>query len=168
MFNQPGQLHLTYPILANKLLAIPVTPTKSLSEIVVPKNSIRNKLNYLSPKAIRTLPQRLPLLPNLSPLPLVRQRGVNRAIKDLGKIFKLNYYDESLIQFWYLDMLTDFLWRLQDDFHLPIEFQRIGLSWIIFFLSLVIGNFFCIRVLPDNIIYYTCEQTCWGILNDGN
>ncbi|XP_044271456.1 reticulocyte-binding protein 2 homolog a-like isoform X2 [Tribolium madens] len=51
--------------------------------------------------------------------------------------FKFPYIRENTAQFWFLDLLTDCLWKLQDEYHFPEHYQKIIIEWILFVLDLI-------------------------------
>lgn len=142
-----GQLNKLYPILNNTLPAIELNdlvikkPTDE--KLAVPTVSLREDLNFKSTNAIETVQDFL-VIPKTAALPIVRDQGVLKTIDELARILNFKNHKFSMIEFWYLDILTDFLWRMQDEFALPAEEQRIGLAWVIFFLKLLTSNKFIV------------------------
>lgn len=86
--------------------------------------------------------QRLPrVLLDLSTLeiPLIRECGIKRCIEELALYFGCTEYKFNYLQFWFLDILTDCIWRAQDRYEFPPDQQKIILSWILFALDIIGG-----------------------------
>lgn len=84
-------------------------------------------------------PDEFPPLDNLE-IPFIRDKGVKYSIDALGDYFRCTDYKFNLLQFWFLDVLTDCLWTAQDDFHLPVLEQKIVLSWVLYLINLIRGK----------------------------
>lgn len=102
----------------------------------VPPSSPQGDLNYT---IYDPLPITLPNVRNLK-IPYVREIGVKTAIETLADHFQCNNYRINLLHFWFLDIITDCLWKAQEEFDLPESDQKIVLQWIIFLFNLIKGN----------------------------
>lgn len=85
------------------------------------------------------LPCKLPGANDLK-IPIVRATGVKLCIDALSEYFGCGEYKFNLFQFWFLDVVTDCLWRVQDEFRFPEELQRTVLGWILFIFDLMRGG----------------------------
>lgn len=72
-------------------------------------------------------------------LPYVREIGVKSCIDELSGYFNCTQYKIDAVQFWFLDVVTDCLWRVQDEFQFPEDYQKIILEWIIYVIDLIRG-----------------------------
>lgn len=72
-------------------------------------------------------------------IPLVKDIGVKRCINYLGEFFNCKEFQHNMLQFWFLQMITDLLWRLQDKFCLPLDMQKVTLKWVLYMFNLVRG-----------------------------
>lgn len=106
---------------------------KSIPTVPPPSPRYLNFENVYEP-----LPSRLPELRDLE-LPRIREIGVKKSIEFLGDSLKCDKYNGNLLHFWFLDILTDCLWRTQDEFKLPKSDQKIVLNWIIYIFNLIRG-----------------------------
>ncbi|XP_019876369.1 uncharacterized protein LOC109604284 [Aethina tumida] len=73
-------------------------------------------------------------------LPVIRETGVKACIDYLSEYFDCSRYKISTSQFWFLDIFTDWLWRLQDEYYFPEEHQKLILQWLIYVLNLIRNN----------------------------
>lgn len=85
------------------------------------------------------LPQELPGVDKLK-VPLVREKGVKICIELLADYFGCKDYNFSLFQFWFLDILTDCLWKTQDEFQFPDELQKTVLEWVLYIFNVIRGE----------------------------
>lgn len=98
-----------------------------------------------TPKALNfeniyeSIPTPLPDIEKLK-LPYVRVIGVKKTLQILGDFLKCDKYNQNLLHFWFLDILTDCVWRTQDDFNLLESDQKIVLNWIIYIFNLIKGT----------------------------
>nr|CAI5854949.1 unnamed protein product [Callosobruchus analis] len=83
------------------------------------------------------LPPTFPKIDQSKTLPLVREIGVKAFIEYLSEQLGLKDYKVSLLQFWFLDILTDIIWRAQDEYQFPDEHQKSILEWIFFVFDLI-------------------------------
>lgn len=88
---------------------------------------------------VNQLPDVFPKLKDLR-LPRVRIIGVKASIEMLAEFFKCYDFKFNLLQFWFLDMMTDCLWRAQDDYQFPEMQQKIILEWVLYFFRLIKGK----------------------------
>lgn len=86
----------------------------------------------------KALPDELPNTVNLK-LPLVREKGVKICIELLADYFGCKDYSFSLFQFWFLDVMTDCLWKAQDEFGFPDYLQKVVLEWILYIFDAIRG-----------------------------
>lgn len=86
------------------------------------------------------LPATLPNLDNVT-IPLVRQEGIKTCIRILAEYFGCKEYKFNLLQFWFLDIVVDCLWKVQDEFKLPEKLQKTVLSWILYIIDVIKGKF---------------------------
>lgn len=77
------------------------------------------------------LPPKLPDVSDLK-IPLVRKSGIKQCIDILAEYFQCYDYKFNLFQFWFLDIVTDCLWKVQDEFRFPDSLQKTVLEWILF------------------------------------
>lgn len=104
----------------------------------------RSAVPPMSPKELifdyyyTRLPRSLPKLKNLK-LPYVRDIGIRGCVDRLADHFRCTDYKFNLIQFWFLDVLTDCLWRAQDEYNFPEKHQKIVLEWVLFVFNLIRG-----------------------------
>lgn len=90
-----------------------------------PSSQIDYNINF------QALPFQLPDVENLN-IPMVRKTGVKLCIDTLAEYFQCQDYKFNLFQFWFLDVVTDCLWRAQDEFRFPDPLQKTVLNWILF------------------------------------
>nr|CAH7754534.1 unnamed protein product [Callosobruchus chinensis] len=83
------------------------------------------------------LPAAFPKIDESKTLPLVREIGVKAFIVYLSEQLGLKDYKTSLLQFWFLDILTDIVWRAQDEYQFPDEHQKSILEWVFFVFDLI-------------------------------
>ncbi|CAG9862834.1 unnamed protein product [Phyllotreta striolata] len=83
-----------------------------------------------------SVPDHIPKI-TIHDIPTVRKIGVKETIKILAKLFDCNYYTCNYPQFWFLDFITDCLWKVQDEFQFPVEQQIIILEWILYIFNLI-------------------------------
>lgn len=105
----------------------------------VPPSSPREDLNF---QIYEPLQDNLPNLLNFK-IPFIREIGIKATIDKLGEYFQCKNYKINLLHFWFLDIITDCLWRIQDEFNLIESDQKIVLEWIIFVFNLTRG--ICLR-----------------------
>lgn len=72
-------------------------------------------------------------------VPIVRNVGIKSCIASLGAYFDCSDYEFNFLHFWFLDVVTDCIWRAQDQYEFPEEQQKIVLSWFLFFLDVIRG-----------------------------
>lgn len=84
------------------------------------------------------LPPKLPSTDELK-IPLVRRNGIKVCIDTLAEYFQCNDRKFNLFQFWFLDVVTDCLWKVQDEFRFPDELQKTVLDWILFIFDKMRG-----------------------------
>lgn len=84
------------------------------------------------------LPKVFPKMKNLK-LPYVREVGIKACIDRLAEYFRCADYKHNLIQFWFLDVVTDCLWRAQDEYQFPEKYQKIILEWVLYMFNLIRG-----------------------------
>lgn len=89
---------------------------------------------------IEPLPDELPNLVRKN-LPVVREKGVKLCMELLSKYFGCAEYKFNLVQFWFLDMVTDCLWKVQDEFRLPEALQKTVLEWILHIFDKIRGTY---------------------------
>lgn len=94
---------------------------------------------YEFENSISSLPIPFPDLTDLE-IPCVREKGVKFCIQFLGNYFKCADYKYNLLQFWFLDIITDCLWTAQDDYNLSTELQKLVLKWVLYFIDLLRGK----------------------------
>lgn len=94
----------------------------------------------------KPLPDELPSAVNLK-VPLVREKGVKICIELLADYFGCKDYNFNLFQFWFLDVLTDCLWKVQDEFGFPDHLQKVVLEWILYIFDVIrgLGGFIYLR-----------------------
>lgn len=85
------------------------------------------------------LPATLPNLDDVK-IPLVRQEGIKSCIRILAEYFGCKDYKFNLLQFWFLDIVVDCLWKVQDEFKLPEKLQKTVLSWILYIVDVIRGK----------------------------
>lgn len=90
---------------------------------------------------VNSLPDTFPKLRDLR-LPRVRMIGVKASIEMFAQMFKCYEFKLNLLQFWFLDMLTDCLWRAQDEYQFPETQQKVILEWVLYFFKLIRGKLF--------------------------
>lgn len=95
-----------------------------------------------------TLPYPLPKVDTLD-VPYIKEIGIKASLDNLAKHFHCTDYKFNLIQFWFLDIITDCLWRCQDEFQFPVAYQKIIIEWILYIFELIKGSY---------KIYYTLLQ----------
>ncbi|KAK5645045.1 hypothetical protein RI129_006345 [Pyrocoelia pectoralis] len=110
-----------------------VAPKVIKSRCVVPPHTPNSE--YAFDTNINTLPP----FPNLDKLriPYIREKGIKYCIEHFGTFFNCTDYETNLLQFWFLDVVTDCVWFLQDEFRLPNEMQTIVLRWFLYFMDLL-------------------------------
>lgn len=84
------------------------------------------------------LPSKLPNVDNLK-IPVVRRNGIKLCIDTLAEYFQCQDYKFNHFQFWFLDVVTDCLWRAQDEFRFPDKLQKTVLNWILFIFDKIRG-----------------------------
>lgn len=72
-------------------------------------------------------------------IPEVRRNGVKLCIDVLAEYFQCQDYKFNHFQFWFLDVVTDCLWKAQDEFRFPDQLQKVVLSWILFIFDKMRG-----------------------------
>lgn len=85
----------------------------------------------------------LPKIPeNISDLeiPFVRQVGVRDSIETLAPFFSCEDYRSNLVEFWFLDVIVDCIWKVQDEYRFPAEQQKCILEWVLFIIELIISK----------------------------
>lgn len=85
------------------------------------------------------LPATLPNLDDVK-IPLVRQQGIKTCIRILAEYLGCKEYKFNLLQFWFLDIVVDCLWKVQDEFKLPEKLQKTVLSWILYIVDVIRGK----------------------------
>lgn len=70
-------------------------------------------------------------------IPYVREIGIRESIGMLSSFFNCNDYKNNLVQFWFLDVIVDCIWRAQDEFRFAIREQKFILDWILFMFKLI-------------------------------
>lgn len=88
----------------------------------------------------QTLPNKSINLDNLK-IPEVKRDGIKLCIDTLADYFQCQDYKFNPIQFWFLDTITDCLWKAQDEFRFPDQLQKIVLNWILFIFDKIKGLF---------------------------
>ncbi|KAJ3644011.1 hypothetical protein Zmor_026688 [Zophobas morio] len=111
--NSPSEdsLHLTVP---------PVTPSDAFA--------FNNELSQIN--------RPFPKLADFK-LPYIREVGVKASIDILSKHFSCLDYKYNAVQFWFLDVITDCLWKVQDEFQFPERYQKIIVEWILHVFDLI-------------------------------
>lgn len=84
------------------------------------------------------IPPKLSTVEDLQ-IPLVRKNGIKLCIDVLAEYFQCEDYKFNLFQFWFLDVVTDCLWKVQDEFRFPDKFQKTVLEWILFIFDKMRG-----------------------------
>nr|XP_023029022.1 uncharacterized protein LOC111517180 [Leptinotarsa decemlineata] len=95
-----------------------------------------SRADPLSRYKVAPLPDAFPKLNDVK-LPFVRDVGVKVAIEKLSDILGCRDYKLNAIQFWFLDIIADCLWRAQDEFQFPDLQQKIILEWVLYTFNLV-------------------------------
>lgn len=106
--------------------------------LIVPPSS--PKSSFIYDKTIDTITDKIIDVSNLK-IPYVRVLGIKNTIDILGEFFGCTIYKTSLPQFWFLDMVTDCLWKCQDEFMLNEEYQKSVLKWVLFLFDIIRGEF---------------------------
>ncbi|KAF5291147.1 hypothetical protein FQA39_LY14389 [Lamprigera yunnana] len=70
-------------------------------------------------------------------IPYIRDKGIKHCIMHFGNFFDCNEYAKNYLQFWFLDIVTDCVWCMQDEYRLPVELQKIVLQWFLYFLDIL-------------------------------
>ncbi|XP_018324763.1 uncharacterized protein LOC108736718 [Agrilus planipennis] len=100
----------------------------------VPSSTPKSEFMFNFP--IETLPSEFPSINELE-VPIIREIGVKSSIELLGDFFNCTDYKRNHLQFWFLDIVTDCLWRSQDDFRFPVDIQKRILEWILYMFKLI-------------------------------
>lgn len=132
--NKEDEISEEVNFLSEKCIRLWNTWNDNYSDIV-PPSSPRNDINF---DIYETLPYDLPNVQNLK-IPYIREIGIKATIDKLGEYFRCNNYKVNLLHFWFLDVITDCLWRVQDEFSLIESDQKVVLEWIIFVFNLIRG-----------------------------
>ncbi|KAF5308535.1 hypothetical protein FQR65_LT06200 [Abscondita terminalis] len=103
------------------------------SRDVIPPQTPNSEFNFQ--ETFKPIPP-FPNLDNLD-IPYVRDKGVKYCISYFGDYFNCTDYKTNFLQFWFLDVLTDCVWCLQDKFQLPINVQKIVIDWFLTFVDLI-------------------------------
>ncbi|KYB25450.1 hypothetical protein TcasGA2_TC034466 [Tribolium castaneum] len=77
-----------------------------------------------------------PKLDNIK-FPYIREVGIKSCMEILSVYFSCQDYTQNTVQYWFLDVLTDCLWKLQDEYHFPQHYQKIIIEWILYVLDLI-------------------------------
>lgn len=94
-------------------------------------------------------------------LPCVRELGVKKCIDYLGDFFNCTEYEHNLLHFWFLQMVTDLLWRLQERFKLSLDMQKVALKWVLYMFNLLRGKLFPhLRIMERNHCLYRSTKEC--------
>ena len=99
------------------------------------------------------MPMEFPPLDDLE-LPYVREVGVKSCMGTLGGHLNCRNYVVHSVQFWFLDMLTDCLWRCQDEYSFSANNQKVVLEWVVYFFKLLSSKQLCVwtkSVLEKNV-----------------
>ncbi|XP_044755667.1 uncharacterized protein LOC123314441 [Coccinella septempunctata] len=102
--------------------------------LIVPHSS--PKSNIIFHKYVDTLPEKTNVIENLD-IPYIRILGIRNTVKHIGEFFGCTLYKTSLLQFWFLDMVTDCLWKCQDEFTLNDQNQKCVLSWVLYVFNII-------------------------------
>lgn len=102
--------------------------------LIVPPSSPRG--NFIVDRSIDSIPVKFNNVSDLN-IPYIRILGIKKTIEILGEFFGCTIYKTNLIQFWFLDMVTDCLWKCQDEFMLDDTHQRFVLEWILYFFDMI-------------------------------
>lgn len=94
--------------------------------------------NFTFEYNINSIPKQFPQLANLD-IPRIGDVGVKVSLERLAYFFDCPDYKSNLIQFWYLDIIADCLWRVQHTHNFPDDYQKIVLEWILFMFHLIQG-----------------------------
>lgn len=86
----------------------------------------------------QALPFQLPNVEKLD-IPVIRKTGIKLCVDTLANYFQCQDYKFNLFQFWFLDVVTDCLWKAQDEFRFPDVLQKTVLSWILFVFDKIRG-----------------------------
>ncbi|XP_060536076.1 uncharacterized protein LOC132708017 [Cylas formicarius] len=110
--------------------SIPILKTyDESSRPVVPPNTPKNfELHMLQ------LPQ-LPTDIDKIEIPIIREVGIRDSIVIISKYFGCEDYKLNLVQFWFVDIILDLLWRCQDEYNFPLEYQKAILEWFFFIVK---------------------------------
>ncbi|XP_057667190.1 uncharacterized protein LOC130900516 [Diorhabda carinulata] len=100
-------------------------------DLLVPPTSPRD---LISDCEVTPVPRNLP---RITTIPWVREIGVKETIKKLSDVYGCEQFNWNLIQFWFLDFVTDCLWRLQDEYQFPENYQKVILDWILYVFNLI-------------------------------
>lgn len=72
-------------------------------------------------------------------IPEVQEEGIKFTIENLGRRLGCDNYEYDLIQFWFLDILTDCMWKAQDIFQFTSIEQKIILKWVTEIFKIIAG-----------------------------
>lgn len=86
-----------------------------------------------------SLPSPFPDLAKLD-IPYVKEIGIKASLDLLAKYLNCADYKFNLIQFWFLDIITECLWRCQDEFQFPTDYQKLIIEWILYIFDLIRGS----------------------------
>ncbi|XP_076253566.1 uncharacterized protein LOC143191989 [Rhynchophorus ferrugineus] len=70
-------------------------------------------------------------------IPYVRENGIRDSIQLLSDYFSCQHYKQNLVQFWFLDVVVDCLWKTQDEYRFQKEQQKTVLEWLMFVFKLI-------------------------------
>jgi hypothetical protein len=96
--------------------------------------------HYSFQNRINLIPLSFPKLDQFK-LPYIREVGIKTCIDILSEYFACKDYKLNAVQFWFLDVITDCLWKVQDEFQFPEPYQKIIVEWILFVVDLIRGLF---------------------------
>lgn len=135
--------------ITDEIIALPTIPHALPEDIInlwtVPTIKERDRVAPSTPNynqvrferdSVEPLPANYPNLDMLK-IPYIRKMGIKSCIELLGRFFNCNSYTSNHLHFWFLDVITDCLWRLQDDFQLPDDDQKKVLEYFLYFFKMI-------------------------------
>ncbi|GJQ85031.1 hypothetical protein Trydic_g3692 [Trypoxylus dichotomus] len=120
--------------------------------------------------SLTMLPQAFPdAFPSFNDLtvPYVREIGIKACMHVLGEYLHCTNYAFNYLQFWFIDILVDCLWKTQDEYYLCEKEQKIVLEWIVYAFKMIIDPKLCISRKQFFKLFREMIFMAADVLNEG-
>ncbi|KAK9717809.1 hypothetical protein QE152_g23542 [Popillia japonica] len=101
-------------------------------------------------------------------IPYVREIGVKSCMEIFGDFLDCKNYAYDYMQFWFIDILVDCLWKTQDEYYLREKEQKTVLDWIVYAFTMLTDKKLCFSRKQFFKFFKEIVFLAADFLNEGN